>query len=200
MHTKRKRGQFTSSTFRRHRQTPILLKRANVHAKRRERSTSVLAIFLEIWRISETRIKSGRSMSYVLLLLSQPIGTYGFIGLHIIFYFLNILCDFILQRRQIIGIGIPNQGCICCDISMDQCIAHINNIAPRHNRMTLTKFFCQQIGCFTDNHDVINHCMKAHDVGPQIFKRLTPKEVIDMLNAFIDMTKTVYVSNCLSHK
>ena len=48
-------------------------------------------------------------MSYVLLLLSQPIGSYGFKGLHIILYFFNILDYFALQKRQVIGVGIPNQ-------------------------------------------------------------------------------------------
>ena len=38
----------------RHRQTPILLKRVNVHALRRELSTSALAIF-SIWRIGENK-------------------------------------------------------------------------------------------------------------------------------------------------
>ena len=66
--------------------------------------------------------------------------------------------------------------------------------------MSLAKFFCQQIGCFTDNNNIVNHRMKAHDVGPHIFKRLIFKKIINMLYAFIDMTKTVYVSNCFSHK
>ena len=39
----------TSSTFSRYRQTPILLKRANAHALRRELSTSVLAISFDIF-------------------------------------------------------------------------------------------------------------------------------------------------------
>ena len=39
-----------------------MLKRVNAHAKRRELSTSVLALFLSIPQLSETRIKSGRSV------------------------------------------------------------------------------------------------------------------------------------------
>ena len=67
-----------------------MLKRVNAHAERREQSTSVLALFLSIPQLSETRIKSGRSNTYVLLLLSQPIGTFGFIGLHIIVYLFDV--------------------------------------------------------------------------------------------------------------
>ena len=63
--THKKRGQITSSTFRRHRQTPNVLQRVNAHAIRREQSTSVLVHFIEIWRISETRIKSGCSKSFI---------------------------------------------------------------------------------------------------------------------------------------
>jgi len=54
----------------RHRQTPILLKRVNAHAERRELSTSVLAILLKFGVFRITRIKSGRSISYVLISLS----------------------------------------------------------------------------------------------------------------------------------
>ena len=55
MHTKRKRGQFTPSTFSRYRQTPNNLKRANAHAIWRELSTSVLDYSLEILPISENK-------------------------------------------------------------------------------------------------------------------------------------------------
>ena len=41
---------------------PILLKRVNVHAKRRELSTFVLDCFFLIPQLLETRIKSGRSL------------------------------------------------------------------------------------------------------------------------------------------
>ena len=57
----RKREQITSLTFRRHRQTPIYLKRVSAHAIRREPSTIVLDDFLLIWRFSETRIKADAS-------------------------------------------------------------------------------------------------------------------------------------------
>jgi hypothetical protein len=58
MRTKRKRGQFTSSTYSRYRQTPILLKRVNAHAERRELSTSVLAIFFNFadFGIQESKV------------------------------------------------------------------------------------------------------------------------------------------------
>ena len=47
LYTKRERGQFTSSTFPRYRQTPILLKRVNAHAKWRE----LLLLFLQYFEI-----------------------------------------------------------------------------------------------------------------------------------------------------
>ena len=40
----------------------MFLKRVNAHAERREQSTSVLETFLSIPQLSETRIKSGRSV------------------------------------------------------------------------------------------------------------------------------------------
>jgi len=40
----------------------MFLKRVNAHAERRELSTSVLETFLSIPQLSETRIKSGRSV------------------------------------------------------------------------------------------------------------------------------------------
>ena len=66
MYTKRKRGQVTSSTFPRHRQTPNCLKRVNAHAERRELSTFVLDNFLYIGDIRKQESKSGYSsyMSY----------------------------------------------------------------------------------------------------------------------------------------
>ena len=49
--TNKKRGQFTSSTFLRYRQTPNVLKLVNAHAMRRELSTLVLVHFLEFLAI-----------------------------------------------------------------------------------------------------------------------------------------------------
>ena len=40
----------------------MFLKRVNAHAERREQSTSVLETFPSIPQLSETRIKSGRSV------------------------------------------------------------------------------------------------------------------------------------------
>ena len=55
----------------RYRQTPILLKRVNAHAKRRELSTSVLAILKENFAdFRMTRIKSGRSVLCPIIYLS----------------------------------------------------------------------------------------------------------------------------------
>ena len=50
-----KRGQITSSTFSRYRQTPYVLQRVNAHAVRRELSTSVLVHSLEILPNSENK-------------------------------------------------------------------------------------------------------------------------------------------------
>ena len=83
---------------------------------------------------------------------------------------------------------------------MYQRIAHINDVSPRHICMLLTKLFCQQIGRLADNHDVVNHCMKAHDISFHVFKRLSLKKIINMLYTLINMPKTVYVSNGFSHK
>ena len=67
---KEKRGQVTSSTSLRHRQTPILLKRVNAHAFQRELSTSVLAIFfLKFGEFQKQESKSGCSLSYMSLML-----------------------------------------------------------------------------------------------------------------------------------
>jgi len=52
---KKKRGQFTSSTFRRYWGKPILLKRVNAHARWRELSTSVLAICFPIPQLSNNK-------------------------------------------------------------------------------------------------------------------------------------------------
>ncbi len=48
---------------------------------------------------------------------------------------------------------------------MNQSISHINYVTPRCFWMLVTKFFCQKISCFTDYHDVIDNCMKAHYVS-----------------------------------
>ena len=52
---KRKRGQFTSSTFLRYRQTPNNLKRVKAHATKRELQLSFLIVSAN-WRFSGTRI------------------------------------------------------------------------------------------------------------------------------------------------
>lgn len=83
---------------------------------------------------------------------------------------------------------------------MNQDIAHIYYIALRNIGMTQAEISCQQIGSFAYYHDVINHSMKAHDVCSHVFERLLLEERIDMLYAFINMVKAVYVSNSFSHK
>ena len=74
MCSKRKRGQFTSSTFPRHRQTPNCLKRVNAHAIWRELSTFVLDNFLNIGDIRKQESKSGYSsyMSFFSYILFSP--------------------------------------------------------------------------------------------------------------------------------
>ena len=72
----------------RYRQTPNVLKRINAHAERRERSTSVLVhLPRKFCRFSEDKnLKVDVHPICPFLLLSQPIGSYGFIGLILCFY------------------------------------------------------------------------------------------------------------------
>ena len=76
MHTKRKRGQNTSSTFLRYRQTPVLHKLVNAHAFQRELSTFTLAAFLNILPIFKNKnLKVDvHPICPFQLFLSQPIG------------------------------------------------------------------------------------------------------------------------------
>jgi len=60
--------------------------------------------------------------------------------------------------------------------------------------------FCQKISSFAYNHDVVNYSMKAHDISLHILERLPHEKRIDMLYTLIDMPKTVYISNCFSHR
>ena len=53
---------------------------------------------------------------------------------------------------------------------MHQGITHINNISPGYFRMFVAKFFCQKVGCLTNYHNVIDDCMKTHDVGFHVFE------------------------------
>ena len=62
---------------------PCIRKQVNVHAERRELSTSVLECFFKFPNYQITRIKSGRSVLCPLFLY-QPRGSSVFIGLHII--------------------------------------------------------------------------------------------------------------------
>ena len=77
MHTIKKRGQFTSSTFLRHRQTPYYLKRV-MPTPFSVNSSFVLGSVLSIGDFQKQESKSGYSSYMSYLYLSQPIGIYGF--------------------------------------------------------------------------------------------------------------------------
>ena len=81
---KRKREQVLRLRYSRFSQTPNALQRVKAHAERREPSTLLLCIISIIGRFRITRF-SGRFNVYLCLYLSQPIGIYGFKGLHIMF-------------------------------------------------------------------------------------------------------------------
>ena len=71
----------------------MFLKRVNAHAERRGQSTSVLETFLPIPQLSETRIKSGRSVLC-------PIIFYLSIGLSV-YFILNLVVSYnILSKRK----------------------------------------------------------------------------------------------------
>ena len=53
---------------------------------------------------------------------------------------------------------------------MHQCITHINDVTPGNFRMLVTKLFCQKIGSLTNNHDVIDNSMEAHNVRFHVFE------------------------------
>ena len=57
----KKREQITSLTFLRYRQTPNYPKRVKAHAIRREPSTLLLIVILQIGDFQETRIKADAS-------------------------------------------------------------------------------------------------------------------------------------------
>ena len=63
LYTKRKRGQFTSSTYSRHRQTPIYLKRVKAHAIKRELQLSFLINSFNFADLGIQESKSGNSLT-----------------------------------------------------------------------------------------------------------------------------------------
>ena len=83
---------------------------------------------------------------------------------------------------------------------MNQHITHVNDIAPRRFGMFLSEFFGKHIGCFSDNHNIINHCMKTHFIGLHFLKSLPFKEIHHMANAFLNVIKTFNIPNSLSHR
>ena len=80
----KKRGQFTSSTLFRYRQTPCNLKRVKAHAIRRELQLQFLITFcqLAIFRWQESKSGCSSYMSFIYN-LSQPIGICVFKGFNI---------------------------------------------------------------------------------------------------------------------
>ena len=110
------------------------------------------------------------------------------------------MSDLLLQQWQVVGVSLPNQGGIGGDVAMNECIAHIYYVAPRHLGMLVPEIFCQEIGCLTDNHDVIDDSMKAHDVSFHVLKRLLTEIFVNVAYALVNMPKAVDVPNCLSHR
>ena len=83
---------------------------------------------------------------------------------------------------------------------MHQYITHIYDIAPRYFRMIISKFYRKKICSFSDNHDIIDNSMKAHNICFHILECLPLEVVINVFYTFVNMAKTVDVSNCFSHK
>ena len=83
---------------------------------------------------------------------------------------------------------------------MNKHIAHINDITPRRLGMFLTDFLCQHIGCFTNNHDVVNHRMIAHHIAPHFLKSLPFKEIHHMTDACLNVNQPLNIPNLLSHR
>ena len=70
--------------FSRHRQTPMLLKRVNAHAIRREQSTSVLATIWNLANFENKNLKVDVHPICPILYFSQPIGICVFKGFNIV--------------------------------------------------------------------------------------------------------------------
>ena len=47
---------------------------------------------------------------------------------------------------------------------MHQHIAHIDDIAPGNFWVVVSEFFCKQISSLTNNHDIMNYRMIAHNI------------------------------------
>ena len=83
---------------------------------------------------------------------------------------------------------------------MHQHIAHVDDIAPRRFLMFLTEFLGQHIGCFANNHDVVNHRMIAHHVALHLLKSLPFKEIHHMTDARLNVNQSFNIPNLLSHR
>ena len=53
---------------------------------------------------------------------------------------------------------------------------------------------------FTNNHDVMNNCMIAHDIRLHVLESFSFKEGHNVFDTLLDVEQSVYVSKCLSHK
>ena len=52
---------------------------------------------------------------------------------------------------------------------MNKQIAHVHNYTPRHFRVFATKIISEEIGCLSNNHQIIDYSMKALLVGLHLF-------------------------------
>lgn len=83
---------------------------------------------------------------------------------------------------------------------MNKDIAHINDVAPRRFRMLLTEFLGQHIGSLTNNHDVVNHCMKTHNIAFHFLKGFPFKEIHHMDYACFNVIQALNIPNSFSHR
>lgn len=49
-------------------------------------------------------------------------------------------------------------------ISMNQEITHADDLLPRCSRVCQAEIFCQEIGCLSNNHEIIYNGMVSHDI------------------------------------
>ena len=59
----------------------------------------------------------------------------------------------------------PNDVLFHLMVTMDEEVPHARDLSPRGLRMLLPEFKSEHIGGFSDNHNVVNHCMITHTVG-----------------------------------
>ena len=87
--------------------------------------------------------------------------------------FIKIIYNLFAKIGDVFRDNAPDYNIIYLKILMNNVITHTSDLLPRSGRMRCYKLCGKQIGCFTNNLNVLNHCIIHHIVGFKIFKGLT---------------------------